>query len=382
MAPQDRRCPPALPSLGIPSRQARERMAPAQGHSTMETIRKNNFDFLRLLAASLVFLSHERSISGQLDPAIFPNLTFGKLGVCIFFAISGYLVTESWNRDPHPIRFLMKRILRIWPGLIAATVLVTLVIGPWVTTLSLKAYFSDPLLLTYWQVLRLKISFALPGVFENNPYPSSVNGSLWTIPIEVQCYLILLVLGLCRITRVSALFIVLNILVGRLSFNLEIVTQDNFNLIDLGLYFAYGICLSTGQRYWTQAPMACLAVCLAISSLCYHLGLYPLAIWMTLPYLVILIGTRSSPWIREVGRYGDFSYGVYIYAFPIQQTVAHFLHDSLSYGAMFAWTYGLTLLAAGLSWYGIERPALRLKPLSNRAKAQPGSSGQAHRPTH
>lgn len=348
----------------------------------METIRKNNFDFLRLLAASLVFWSHEFSITGQVDPAIFPGLTRGKLGVYIFFAISGYLVTESWTRDPHPVRFLLKRVLRIWPGLIAATLLVTLFIGPWVTRLSIMDYFSDPLLLEYLQVLRLKITFALPGVFENNPYPTTVNGSLWTIPLEFHWYLILLLLGLFRITRISTLFIALNILIGVLSFTPQLVTQEHFNLIDLGLFFCYGICLSTGQRYWTKAPMTCLAGCLVISSIYLYLGLYPLAIWMTLPYLVILIGTRSSPWIREVGRYGDFSYGVYIYAFPIQQTVVHFLHDSLSYSALFAVSYALTLLVSCLSWHWIERPALKLKHSLNRAQVQPPAGEQSHRPTH
>jgi len=150
----------------------------------------NNFDFVRLLAATLVFLSHQHVLTGHGELLLLPGLSAGAVGVGVFFAVSGFLVTQSWMRDPHLVRFAVKRLLRIWPGLAVAVFLTVFVVGSAATSLPLGDFLSSRATYDYFNILRFKIYYVLPGVFEGNPYPRGVNGSLWTIPIEVQWYVI------------------------------------------------------------------------------------------------------------------------------------------------------------------------------------------------
>lgn len=171
-----------------------------QAHGAGTSARSNNFDALRLLAALLVIWSHQFAVMGLPVPQLLHNEP-GALGVVIFFAISGYLVTLSWLADPHLGRFAARRALRIWPGLIAAVLLCAFVLGPLVTTLPLKAYLAHPLTWDYLRNLWLDTQFALPGVFDGNVLASSVNGPLWTIPLEVGCYAFLAAAGALGVMR-------------------------------------------------------------------------------------------------------------------------------------------------------------------------------------
>lgn len=102
---------------------------------------RNNFDFVRLLAAYAVLVSHQNVLMGHPDLMIDDRISLGALGVAIFFTISGYLVTQSWLSDPHPVRSAVKRILRIWPALFVVTVIAALVVGPLVSSFTAKEYF-------------------------------------------------------------------------------------------------------------------------------------------------------------------------------------------------------------------------------------------------
>lgn len=128
---------------------------------------KNNFDALRLLSALLVLISHQFALSGRWEPRLIGDHSFGNIGVLCFFAMSGYLVTISWKNDPSPLRFLVRRFLRMAPGLLVAI------------------------------SISYSIIYLLLGSvdFPRNPL-SAFNGSLWTISLEVYCYLLLLVLGI------------------------------------------------------------------------------------------------------------------------------------------------------------------------------------------
>jgi len=103
----------------------------------------NNLTALRWLAASLVLYGHSFVFLGLPEPLFLQWVPLGPLGVYIFFAISGYLVSQSWDRDPHLFRFLQRRALRIFPGLAVCTILCVMVLGPLLTTLDLKTYFSN-----------------------------------------------------------------------------------------------------------------------------------------------------------------------------------------------------------------------------------------------
>ena len=164
---------------------------------------RNNFDVLRLVAAAMVLVSHSFVVVGAHEPHV-GHFPLGTLGVEIFFAISGFLVAKSWFAQPRLRAFAVKRGLRILPALTVTVVLSAFVLGPVVSEVSGHGYFASSSTYTYsvdnvaatatGGVVR-DVSHSLPGVFTDHP-DTSVNRSLWTLPIEVQAYMALALLGL------------------------------------------------------------------------------------------------------------------------------------------------------------------------------------------
>ncbi|TCW84397.1 acyltransferase [Burkholderia sp. SRS-46] len=323
----------------------------------------NNFDFLRLSAAFMVLYSHQYALLGLPEPGFGHGFTFGSIGVTIFFTISGYLVTQSWERDPHVLRFALKRVLRIWPGLFVATVLAAFVLGPLVSRLPAAEYFHDPSLWRYLNNLRLKMTFELPGVFEHNPYPNAVNGSTWTIPFEVRWYVYLLIGGALTLIRRRAVVLVAAVLLAVQYFAVyraEINPVKAYST-DFGLYFCAGALMWLYRDAWaTRRPVAIMLAALSGASACFA-GQTLLGALLFIAPLVVMFGEAATPYFRRFGRFGDLSYGVYIYAFVVQQTLAWRFGHSLSFAAYLASTTVMTLACAWLSWHLIEKPALSFK---------------------
>jgi len=180
--------------------------------------RHNNFDALRLIAAVSVIFSHSFLVAeGTQNREWLIVLTgnqciLGLTGVFIFFAISGFLVTQSFEQTPNPLHYLAKRALRIFPGLFIATLISAFVLGPLVTTLPLGAYLSRPEAYEYviGNTLLDQSVHELPGVsFADNPVGLEINGSLWTLRLEFTMYLMVLVLGLLRLLTVRVAFVLL-----------------------------------------------------------------------------------------------------------------------------------------------------------------------------
>jgi peptidoglycan/LPS O-acetylase OafA/YrhL len=179
-----------------------------RGRSIDEFIkeRKNNFDFIRFLAATLVIFSHSYPITtgnnGSEPFGILSNgqMTFGELAVSVFFVISGFLITQSFDRSKNIFYYLKARILRIFPALIMVVILSVFFLGPIFTDLSLKNYFSDPQTIDYFKTITLYwMQFDLPGVFQSNIYPGAVNSSLWTLWFEFFFYIVVAFLGVTKL---------------------------------------------------------------------------------------------------------------------------------------------------------------------------------------
>lgn len=151
--------------------------------------RENNFDFLRFFAAALVLFAHSYPLVGRREDEPLTLLTGyekgGSIAVGVFFVMSGYLIASSWLASSSPKSFLIKRALRIFPALIVAVLLSAFVIGPLVTQFDLGRYLAADGTWTYLQNILLVTRYELPGVFTGNLYPDVVNGSLWTLPLEV-----------------------------------------------------------------------------------------------------------------------------------------------------------------------------------------------------
>ena len=158
----------------------------------------NNFAALRLTAASLVVFGHAYAMTGAMAPRWF-GIEVHVFAVRVFFTISGYLICESWNRDPHFWRYLKRRALRIMPALVVTVLLTVFVLGPLVTRLPLSVYAGAAETRLYlWNAL-LAPTFTLPGVFDDGRPFTAVNGALWSLPVEVVMYLLLPLYGLAGV---------------------------------------------------------------------------------------------------------------------------------------------------------------------------------------
>ena len=322
----------------------------------------NNFDALRLLAALAVLYSHQYPVTATTPPGWMNVAMIGGVAVMAFFVISGYLVTISWQLHPKLWSFIGKRALRIWPALSVVVMLAIAMLGPNFTTLASTEYWHHS---TTWDYLRniiLQIRFHLPGVFANNPIAHAINGSLWTIPIEVSCYAILAAFGLMGLLRWRSVWVLT--CTGYLLWFFSNKTMDLTGSMDhyyeFPAYFVFGSLIATIntqflQHRWRYALIAC-----AIAALTYSAGFKYSALLLFLPAVLISIGTSSWPVLSQAGRFGDVSYGVYLYAFPIQQSV-YALWPGLSFSASLLVVTVLTLIAGWLSWRLVEAPALRLK---------------------
>lgn len=343
--------------------------AKKQPMPTQDTNHKsNNFDFLRIVAALIVLFSHQYALTGFDEPKILGTHTLGTVGVLIFFTISGFLVTQSWLNDPHIIRFATKRFLRIWPGFAVAIALCTFALGPAVTKLSLVDYLNHPGTADYFfKNLQFSLRDVLPLNFDGNALPTAINGSLWTIPLEIQCYAILALLGISKILNnrwpilIATIFFGLLYVSDLLKFSSNTYwPKEYYPLLEFGLYFFSGSIIYLFAKSENLATAAILLW--LVGALAAYANMSHLFFLLTIPITVILIGQKSIPYLNQTGRFGDVSYGIYIYAFPVQQVVVWRLQHKVDWWLLLATATLITIILALLSWHFIEKWALKLKP--------------------
>jgi len=340
---------------------------------------RNLFDFLRLFAATLVLWGHAFSLTGQVAPGCFGN-AIGTIGVKIFFVISGLMITRSWLADSRLGPFALRRALRIMPALILVVLLTSFVIGPLATVLPKGDYFRNGATWFYLRNILLFPVYALPGVFGSNPYPGAVNGSLWSLPAEVCMYLLTpLVIGrrpvFARISIivVAGLFTVCGLYCVRIN---PLHPAPVFygtsllSLLDVAAYFQIGAIFAVFSLDRLCRPVFSLLLLLVCGAFVRHVGrtndigsLSEVLLLFTLPYAVISVGS-----IRLTGRLGrllakpDFSYGMYLYGFPVEQLISSIFHGQISAMQEFYLALPVTFLCGAISWATVERIALRLKP--------------------
>lgn len=350
-------------------------VAPASAVKAKDEGRKelNNFDFLRFAAASLVILHHSYSLLAKPEPlySITGVFSFGDFAVGVFFVISGFLITASFERCKAITPFVLSRFLRMWPALFAACCFAVFVIGPLNTKWALSDYFKSPETWSYFKNLTLiDLQWGLPAVFIDNPFKNVTNGSLWTLPIEVTMYGVTLCLGLLGFYRFR--FSVLAIFAIVLALQMQLLSCPNpaaltmhwfpgwagetrFSTLYLGgaVLYLFRDCFKFS---WQMA-----LVCLILFAGSFHTPVFNPIMFLTLPYLVLFCAYASIPYINKWGRFGDFSYGLYVYAFPIQQTIIHFTGGKISVCRHFVLSFLFTLAAAVLSYHLLEHPCLKLK---------------------
>jgi len=337
----------------------------------------NNFDFLRFLAAFFVIVSHSYTLSqgrNMRDPLVSYSglMSFGDLGIAIFFIISGYLILKSWDKKKNILVFFKNRVLRIFPALTIVVLTSVFILGPVVTMISWDNYFRDSLTLKYLYNLVLYIQFLLPGVFLNNPYPKSVNGSLWTLPIEFSFYIVVAVLGLLLVYRnrinLTLLFFIESVVFILFPSQLKTIIffyfpfTNLFQIVKLALFFSAGMLIYSYKKE-INFNITTLLVLFSLSIMTFvyshdFLCMYILIIFLS--YTVMYVAFLPQKQLNNFGKYGDFSYGLYVYAFPIQQTLVFYI-TGIGVIPLIVTAFICTLLVAITSWYLIESPCLNLK---------------------
>lgn len=322
------------------------------------------FDILRLVAAGLVLVSHAFPITLG-DDAREPiylfshgQMTLGRIAVGIFFATSGYLIARSLISSSSLVEFGWRRFIRIFPALWVVVAICALVVGPALTSLPLVAYFSHPLFAHYASNAALLTSHPLPGVFASNPVGPAVNGSLWTLIYEVGSYALLVAFGMLGMLKrrvVWGAFVLSALLIT--AFFPHVLPGRLRPLMELFVYFGCGalIYLYRGSISY-GAVIAGGAVIVVLLSL--SIGFATLLAPPAIAYVAVWFGFQPISFRLP----GDYSYGVYLWAFPVQQVAVHFL-PGMSPLANMAVAVPVVAVAALLSWTLVEKPSLRLKGL-------------------
>lgn len=324
--------------------------------------RDNHFNLIRMIAASGVLVSHAYPIS--LGPrAVEPlehwlnGITLGTVCVYVFFAISGFFIAKSFDRSPSLGRFLRARALRLFPALALVLLLTVLVAGLFLTTAPAATFWAAAPDYLWRNLTLVHLRYDLPGVFETNPYGPPINGSLWTLFHEVMCYAGVFLAGLLGLLRARWLFaLALAAFLGLQFLAPELALPGRVHVfLDLAFPFAIG----TAFYVWRDIVPLRLswgAVLAVLAALAYATPVFDMVFALALSYWVFLIGLARAPRLLAYNRLGDYSYGTYIYAFPVQQVMAY-LGITLPLTNM-ALAFPLTLLLAVLSWHMVEKPAL------------------------
>lgn len=351
------------------------------------------FDFVRIMLAVAVLVWHsfaiiDGSVAGAKN-SIFWALWYANLPM--FFALSGFLVMRSALALPMRDYFF-NRLIRIIPALVGVVFAGALLIGPAITTLPPGEYLTDPATARYLLNAVGLISFELPGVFTQQPVPA-YNGSLWTIPYELAYYVVIAALMSLGVVRRAGLMVAI---IAGYSLLAIAIQQTGFrtglSLFDRALTFAFlhkgtslvpsfmaGSCIYLMRDripFDGRLAGACLLY-FVLAGIAGEPGWFDNNIWVAisclpLAYLVVWLGLCRLPRLPVFQR-GDFSYGIYLWHFPLLN-LFHMLQPMPSWWALSAAAFPAVLMAAILSWFLIEKPAMALRKRSSLGARSHGSS--------
>lgn len=332
---------------------------------------ENNFNLIRFIAACLVMFTHSfaLAISPDAEPLRdYIGMTLGKIAVDIFFVVSGFLLAKSIYTKNDILEYFIARGLRIFPLLWLVVLCTALILGPILTTVNLKEYFNLEVL-KYIAINSslLSLTDKLPGMFIHNPFPNAINGSLWTLPYEIRMYLILSglwclsVFSKYKLEKILVPFVAIIALLG---FNFGVF---KYMPGDPGLRLCWMFFLG-GTFYLYRDVIPDLKIIYSIAILVISFFFYPdqfeLFHFILTPYLVIQFGLRKTGFLSKFNSIGDGSYGIYILAFPVQQTIVSVgVHDPVW---LFFYTTLIVIPLSYLSWWKFESKIMKFKlPIYN-----------------
>ncbi|OQX70278.1 MAG: hypothetical protein B6A08_00150 [Sorangiineae bacterium NIC37A_2] len=344
--------------------------------------RSNNLDFIRVVMASLVILTHAFDVFIETklpEPLTFltrGQLTSGAFAVGVFFLVSGYLVTASWRNSKSVFDFFRKRVLRVHPGFIVSCAICLLVVGP-IAASDVGAYYSEISPLRFITDALLLEVVDMPPAFEA---PYSVNGTLWMIQIEFLCYVLLGIIGGARLLNQG--IVTLGIVVAWALMALPLFPavfsrlpaqgtiaflNSHFRFATFFFIGALGYLMRDRIPYrpsWAFGALAVFALGAATGT---GYLLFPPA----MAYLVAFVGFYPGLPIADFAKKRDLSYGIYLYGWPVQFILAAYLGRQMNPYLFSLISLLLACLAALGSWTFVEGPALRLKRRISPSAHQP-----------
>jgi peptidoglycan/LPS O-acetylase OafA/YrhL len=339
----------------------------------------NNFNFIRLIVAISVQISHSISLSYIKQDDAVVKLTRGiyscsHLGVATLFIISGYVITNSAFHSKSWKSFLWKRVLRLIPGLLIVLLFCAFILGPIVTSEPLYFYFSSKETYRFLSFVFLYIQkYSLPGVFENNPI-SAINGSLWTLAYEFTLSILVMfgfLFGILKKRKLVLclwiLFLTFRIYLGNMYFWYSYAAPFTLNL-NMLYVFEWSFYFLSGMLVFLYRDLNIIKLKMLIILFCSYIlatslkKKYILYIlnYILVPYLVFYLSFIPGK-LNSISQFGDFSYGIYIYAFPVQQTLIYFLGAEIPVNLNILLYIIATFPLAVASWFFIEQRALRYK---------------------
>ena len=331
--------------------------------------RANNFNIIRIIAAAMVIYGHMSFIMGVPVQVLFGQ-AISSVGVKVLFVISGYLIMKSFDNDSNFGRYMIRRSFRIFPGLIGVVLFAMFIIGPVFTSMPLKEYFSAPDTWQYLKNIILSPVYYLPGVFANYTYPNAVNGSLWTMPLEFCLYLVLplvaVVFKKLKILKPGMILVVLICVFANIykTINPEISfvfygTDWTQAFVLIPYFFAGSFLALKGAEKLLNLQVAVIMMALLLV-LKLSAVKYELLLCFILPYAVISFSLAEKPVFLHWFEKSDFSYGIYLYGFVVQQVVYHQLeklnNSIFSLNVSFLICFAVTFVCAVISFYLIEKP--------------------------
>ena len=341
--------------------------------------RENNLNFMRFVAASLVIFSHcvpfslGKGNSDVLNTFSKGEMTFGGLAVSLFFFFGGFLIARSVQRTKTAKDYFKARLIRIIPCLFVVVALCALVLGPIITTLSLKEYYTNVGTYKYLLNSVFILVHNLPGVFTENVFDASVNGPLWTLPVEFLCYVACFVvykLGLLDEKKLKWTIPV--VLVGYVGvwyiFHTNTVL---FAAVRPALLFYIGmLCYVYRDKIKLNGKVAML--CVVGYLLSCMLGILKITVYFLLPYIFLCLAFGTKKKLSKFGSKAEISYGMYLLGSPIQQTIAMLFGGSMIPAVNFVIALPIDILLAYLLWMLVERPINKFIHKSNKKEQANG----------
>ena len=334
---------------------------------------KNNFDFLRLLLSILIIINHSYDLINNNTYYLledFFKFGFGNLRSKSFFIISGFLIYSSLLKSDSLLKFYWKRFLRIYPGLLVMLCL-TILLLPFAYDKSLSNYLSNKDVYTYIpnNLSLFNLQYEIAGIFENNPFPKVINGSLWTLRYEFFFYFLISILfffkkkiSFIKIFLISLLFVYFGLF---LYFQTHIPTSIKLHFTTLSISFISGILLTVFNFHKLNNKhikitffISTSLFLIVINTL--HEPYYSLFQYFLLPFIIISFGLLSIYPFNRIHIIGDLSYGIYISAFVIQQFIINFF-PVINPLILAILTIVLSSIYAYFSWHFIEKKFLKFK---------------------